>query len=174
MPDGTVTRSFRIDESALKVIESEAERQSLTVNTLVNHLLVKYARADRYLAKIGMLQVMDSETIKDIFAKVPDGQLAEIGKKHGKALAFQNLVHAMTGGSSTQNVFQLLRTMCDLNAINYTEIADSRKTTFTIVHNLNRQFSVFLANLISSALDNAGTWPKTVLDDRIVTFEYEI
>jgi hypothetical protein len=173
MHDRTVTRSFRVDESALRVIESDADAQGVTVNTFVNQLFLKYARVQRFLAKERWYEFPEP-VLKDLFASLSEDQIATMGKKHGKELGLRNLIHAMMGDTSPINIIRFLKLVCDVNALNYTETEDSRCRTFTVMHNLNRQFSVFLSNVFTTALENAGTWPRVTSDDRMVIFEYEV
>lgn len=168
--DSSVTRSFRFSDAALKVIEAEAESQGVTVNTFVNQLLIKYAKVQRFLAKENWLPFPEP-VLKDVFALVPDDKLAEIGKKHGKTTGFLNLVNAMTGGTGVGNIIQFLKMACDIMSMNYTDTDDGRTRRFAIMHNINRQYSIFLSNVVSTAFENNGVWPKMVSDDRVVVFE---
>jgi hypothetical protein len=57
MPEKTVTKSFRISESAFLAIEEEAKKRNISVNTLVNQLFLSYANFDRYLERHGFLKM---------------------------------------------------------------------------------------------------------------------
>ena len=171
-PDSSVTRSFRVSDSALKVIETEAQSQGVTVNTFVNQMLTKYAKVQRFLTKERWFPFAEP-VLKDVFGSLPEDKAAEIGSKHGKTTGFQNLVHAMTGSSSVGSIILFLKMVCDVSSINYTDIEDGRNRRFAIMHNINRQYSIFLANLISTAFENHNIWPKVVSDDRVVVFEFE-
>ena len=43
----SVTRSFRINESAFLAFEEEAKKRNISLNTLVNQLFMSYANFDR-------------------------------------------------------------------------------------------------------------------------------
>ena len=171
-PDSSVTRSFRVNGPALKVIETEAESNGVSVNTFVSQLFTKYAKVQRFLAKERWFQFPEP-VLKDVFASLTEDRAAEIGRKHGKTPGFQNLLHAMTGGSSFGNVVLFLKMVCDINSTNYTDIEDGRTRRFAIMHNMNRQYSVFLSNFVSTAFESSGVWPKVVSDDRVIVFEFE-
>ncbi len=95
--DSTVTRSFRVNGAALKISETEAQSQGVTVNTFVNQLFMKYAKVQRFLAKEKWFPFPEP-VLKDVFALLPEDRVAEMGKKHGRTTGSQNLIHAMTGG----------------------------------------------------------------------------
>ncbi|MEM3807526.1 MAG: hypothetical protein QW413_02855, partial [Nitrososphaerota archaeon] len=46
--DETITRSFRFSEQAFRVIQEDAEKQRISVNTLMNHLIDSYVNFERY------------------------------------------------------------------------------------------------------------------------------
>ena len=170
-PDRSITRSFRVNDVALKVIEKEAESQGVSVNTFVNQLFVKYAKIQRFLAKERWIQFPEP-VLKDIFGLLTEEEVVEIGKKHGKTTGFQNLLRAMTGGTTPANFILYLKMICDTNSMNYTDVEDGRTRRFAIMHEVNRQFSIFLANQASMALEDYGIFPKIILDDRVVVIEF--
>jgi hypothetical protein len=53
----TAIRSFRVDEAALEVIEKEAKTRSVSVNTLVNQMLVSFVNFDTYLEPLSMVKI---------------------------------------------------------------------------------------------------------------------
>jgi hypothetical protein len=57
MAEKTVTKSFRISESAFLALEEEAKKRNISVNTLVNQLFMCYANFDRYLERHGSIFV---------------------------------------------------------------------------------------------------------------------
>ncbi len=171
-PDRSTTRSFRVNDAALKVIEKEAESQGVSVNTFVNQLFTKYAKVQRFLAKERWFQLPEP-VLKDVFALLTEDEIAEVGKKHGKTTGFQNLLRAMTGGTSPANFILFLKMICDTNSINYTDVEDGRTRRFAVMHEVNKQFSIYLANQASTTLENYGIFPKIILDDRVVVIEFE-
>jgi len=48
----TATASFRLDESALNAIQEDARKQNVSVNTLLNQLVLAYANYDLSLIHI--------------------------------------------------------------------------------------------------------------------------
>jgi len=57
VPEKTVTRSFRINESAFLALEEEAKKRNTSLNTLVNQLFLSYANFDQYFQRLGMLKI---------------------------------------------------------------------------------------------------------------------
>lgn len=55
----TVTRSFRISEVALKLIQEVAQRHNISVNALVNQILLSYVNFDRYTEKLSVVKLFN-------------------------------------------------------------------------------------------------------------------
>lgn len=64
MPEKTVTRSFRINESAFLTLQEEAKKRNISVNTLVNQLFLSYANFDQYFQRLGMLKMSEFQFTK--------------------------------------------------------------------------------------------------------------
>jgi hypothetical protein len=79
VPEKTVTRSFRINESAFLALEEEAKKRNISINTLVNQLFISYANFDRYFQRLGMLK-MTKVTFNKILKVTPDKEIIEIAR----------------------------------------------------------------------------------------------
>ena len=51
----TITRSFRFDQELSKVLDEEAERMGVSVNSVVGIILRRFAEFNRFLSKIDMV-----------------------------------------------------------------------------------------------------------------------
>ena len=80
MPDKTVTRSFRISESAFLALEEEAKKRNISLNTLVNQLFLSFANFDRYFQKFGMAKISKVSYRKTLKA-VPDQEVVELARE---------------------------------------------------------------------------------------------
>jgi len=56
-PRRSVIRSFRVDQAALEIIERDAQEKHISVNTLVNELILAYVNLDRYLDPFPMVKI---------------------------------------------------------------------------------------------------------------------
>ena len=57
MKPKTATASFRLDESALAAIQEDAKKQNVSVNALLNQLVLAYAKYDRPMKRFHMIKV---------------------------------------------------------------------------------------------------------------------
>src|SRR6266567_6597232 len=80
----TVAKSFRVNEKALEALQEEAKRQSISVNTLVNQLLLNYSEFGRYLQRVNALK-MSRKTFEEILNSVSDDSLVKAAQTAGKS-----------------------------------------------------------------------------------------
>ena len=81
----TVGRSFRIDENLLNVLNEEAEKQGVSVNSLLNKLLQKYSYL-RFMLRYGAITVT-RKGFSNILECCPDEALREKGLNAGSTIA---------------------------------------------------------------------------------------
>src|SRR5260370_12550926 len=72
----TVAKSFRVNEKALSALQEEAARKSVSVNTLVNQLLLDYSEFGRYLQRINVLR-LSRKTFAEILNSVSHDNLVK-------------------------------------------------------------------------------------------------
>jgi len=57
----TATASFRVDSFALETLHEDAKAQNVSINTLLNQLLLTYANYDRPMKRFRMLKLSASD-----------------------------------------------------------------------------------------------------------------
>src|SRR5215831_6390668 len=80
----TVAKSFRINEEALEALQEEATRQNISVNTLVNQLLIDYAEFGRFVQRAHALR-LTRKTFEEILKIPPEDGLGKAGQAAGKS-----------------------------------------------------------------------------------------
>jgi len=81
----TIGRSFRIDEKSLAVLIEEAEKQGVSVNSLLNRLLQQYGYL-RYMMRYGAI-TLTKKGFMQILESCPEEKIRENGKNAGKTIA---------------------------------------------------------------------------------------
>jgi len=77
----TIGRSFRIDEKWIKVLNEEAEKQGISVNSLMNRLLQQYAYI-RYMLRYGAI-TLTRKGFSALLECCPEDKVREKGRKAG-------------------------------------------------------------------------------------------
>jgi len=80
----TVGRSFRIAEEWLKVLNEEAEKQGVSVNSLLNRLLQQYAYL-RYMLRYGAI-TLTRKGFSGILECCPEDKVRENGRNAGSTI----------------------------------------------------------------------------------------
>jgi len=99
----TIGRSFRIDEEWLKVLNEEAERQGVSVNSLLNRLLQQYAYI-RYMLRYGAI-TLTRKGFAALLKCCPEDKVREKGRNAGSTITRDML---LTMGAAPDYNFVIL------------------------------------------------------------------
>lgn len=140
----TVGRSFRIDEDLLNVLNEEAEKQGVSVNSLLNKLLQKYSYL-RFMLRYGAITIT-RKGFRNILECCSDEELMEKGMTAGSTIT-KDLLLTMGLSPDYRFVLCLVEKLlsefagwfeCDHHIKQDKEILHMR-------HDLGRKWSVYLA-----------------------------
>jgi hypothetical protein len=80
----TIGRSFRIDEEWIKVLNEEAEKQGISVNSLMNRILQQYAYI-RYMLRYGAITLTRKGFVA-LLECCPEDEVKEKGRNAGSEI----------------------------------------------------------------------------------------
>ncbi|HZY95052.1 MAG TPA: hypothetical protein VFE98_09405 [Candidatus Bathyarchaeia archaeon] len=167
----TVAKSFRVNEKALLALQEEAGRQSVSVNTLVNQLLLDYSEFGRYLQRVNAMR-LSRKTFGEILNSISEDSLAKAGQVAGKS-APMALIASKWGKVTVNTVIEFIHDLSAYaNLFEYYEKNENERWTITLMHELGPKWSVFLTHYIGEAFVAAGIQPKTRTSDRAVIFTF--
>jgi histone H3/H4 len=164
----TVTRSYRISESAIQALSQEAERRNVSVNTLLNQLLLTFSEHDRFMSELRMVK-LSSQTFRRLLQTSTDEGVAEAARSAG-ANTPEAFALSKFGEVSAEGILDYLKAMGrygDLFEFNLVQKPGSR--TLTLVHNLGARGSIFLSEYAKAAFEPAGTKTRVTHGDDFVT-----
>jgi hypothetical protein len=102
----TIAKSFRINQVALEALREEAGKQTISLNTLVNQLLVGYSELGRYMKQMHGL-TLTRQTFIEILNVIPEDKSIDVGRKAGKSAPVA-IVTSKHGKMSVNGVIELL------------------------------------------------------------------
>src|SRR5215467_421454 len=156
----TVAKSFRVNEKALEALQEEAKRQSISVNTLVNQLLLDYSEFGRYLQRVNALK-MSRKTFAEILNSVADDNLVKAAQTAGKSAPVA-LIASKYGKINVNSVLGYIHDLSAYaNLFEYYEKNENERWTVTLMHELGPKWSIFLTSYVGEAFVAAGVQPKT-------------
>ena len=169
MPEKTVTRSFRINESAFLALEEEARKHNISLNTLVNQLFLSFANFDRYFEKFGMLKISKVAYRRTLKA-VPDEEIVEAAREVAQNSA-RVLLLTRYGTLSLAGVLEYLKGLADYAYwFEYNEVVSSeRKRVVTLTHSLGEKFSLFMVAYSKSLFEQIAMSPKLTSTEDSIT-----
>ncbi len=165
----TITRSFRLNEAAFSALEQDAKRQNVSVNTLVNQLLLSYANFDRLAREFHMIKISPA-TFSRILQAAPDELVSGAGHWAGSEI-YKTFILAKEGTLSLEGVLEYLRAASDYaNLFEYNEVVHEGTRTITLVHDLGKKGSLFLEHYVQAIFEGTGVKPRPSTGDRAVVF----
>jgi hypothetical protein len=165
----TKAKSFRITEKCLEALQEEAQRQSISVNTLVNQILTGYTEFGRFMRRSNGMTLTRQTLAQIINAASVDGLVAA-AKLTGKS-APPSLIIPRNGTVTVDSVLQLIQNLSTYaNLFQYDATDEPNHKTITLVHEMGGKWSNFLANYFGEAFSLAGTQASCTFTDRSVTF----
>ncbi|MEN2974229.1 MAG: hypothetical protein ABDH32_01470 [Candidatus Caldarchaeales archaeon] len=166
----TVTRSFRISEVVLKILQEDAQRHNVSVNTLVNQIFLSYVNFDRYAEKLGVIKLM-TLAFKNLLEAFPEELLIKASYTAGKDIS-ETFIIAKEGSLSIEAVFSYLKTLSKYaNFFSYNEVIKEDKIIITLTHSLGSKGSLFIAHYIQPIFERIGVDAYFSLSDHAVTIE---
>ena len=160
MPEKTVTRSFRFNESAFLALEEEARKRNISLNTLVNQLFLTFANFDRYFQKFGMLKISKVAYRRTLKA-VSDQEIVETATEVAQNSARVVLL-TRYGTLSLAGVLEYLKSLAEYGYwFEYNEVlSPERRRVVTLTHNLGEKFSLFMIAYSKSLFEQIAMNPR--------------
>jgi hypothetical protein len=165
----TVPKSFRIDEAALKAVETEAVSQSVSPNTLVNQILKQFAEFDRFARKINTVKI-SSATFRGLLLAGEVDRIIEVAKTAGSSIpqAFATAKNGKVDKDSLLDHVRSLATYAHLCEVS--ETPGPHGHVVTMIHDFGLNWSIFLVHYITAMFTQIGSSPKIEMSDRSVSF----
>lgn len=166
----TVTRTFRISERALRTLQEDAKRQNVSVNTLINQVILSYTNFDRFIKKLHTIKV-SRPTFRRVLDAAQDDAIIEAGQKAGSDVP-ESFIIAKDGALSLQTVLGHLKDMAHYgNLFEYAETVQDRKRMVTLTHELGPKGTLFLSGFVQTVFESVDMHPKFTLGDNSIIIE---
>jgi hypothetical protein len=170
LKEKTDTISFRVNESALRVLREDAEKQGVSLNTLVNQMFVSYAEYDRFLQKFHMVK-LSIPTLKRIINAATEEAIVDAGSAAGAGVP-EGFILAKTGELSVQSALDYLKSMgAYANLFDYSEVTHDGNNSVTLAHDLGPKGSMFLTHYVEALFKAMNKELKIHQLPEAITFE---
>ena len=147
------TRSitYRLPESLINELDSEAKQKKISQNVLVKQILERYIQWDRFSDKIGMVPV-PKEILESLGEDLDGKDIDEIINVVFPMI--KNNVMYIKGGYDLERCIETLEDYMRASGMNSDHRIDGALHTFIIQHDLGMKWSVFTEQLLTQIFRN--------------------
>ena len=143
----TTTMTFRLDSNILQKLYDKAEQDDISVNTLVNHILKRYAEWDMFENKAGMVS-LSKPVIKDLFQRLSKEEVIEIGTKIAKNAVYDMALFMKGKIDPDSFVSWFLSRMKNCSEISSND--EDGTTSYVMKHDLGENWSLYHKTIVES------------------------
>lgn len=143
--------TFRLESAALEKLRSKAKEERLSLNTLVNQIIVGYTEWDLTAVSAGWM-VMPKHVMKKLFARLTEKDVERLAKDTFSEV--KDVVLFMTNKNDLEGFFSVLRARSKKSGFQVKEMTDNNKTTFIIQHDLGVKWSLFSKTFYEEIIHN--------------------
>ncbi len=169
----TVIRSIRLSAEHDKLLEEEARRKGLSVNSLLVTMITKYVEWDRFAEKFGIVS-LGRQGFRSSFEFLSDEALVAHGKDVG-ARSAPEITRFWFGKLNLETFLSFIALQSKYSGIYHYEVAArGRSYSITFHHELGPRYNVVLVNYFDQAIRNiVGVAPRIERGENtfVVSFE---
>ncbi|MBM3910371.1 MAG: hypothetical protein FJ356_01830 [Thaumarchaeota archaeon] len=151
--------TFRLESAALDKLKAKANQDRISLNTLVNQIIVGYAEWDLTAIGAGWM-VMPKSVMKKMIAKLSEKEVEQLAKETFGEM--KGVALFMTNKSDLEAFFSIVRMRSKKSGFQVKEMTENNKTTLIIQHDLGVKWSLFSKTFYEEILHSL---------DKRVTFE---
>jgi len=148
----TITRTFRLDEKINKILEEEAAKEKITVNSLVSQILWNYKTRCQYCLHYNLLLV-EPDILKAILDTMSEEAVEKFGSSFGPPVVKENLARLgmkQDRESVEAVVVEALGKWAKWYDADVSETSQGR--VYYLHHVLGKKWSVFLKNFLDQVI----------------------
>jgi hypothetical protein len=149
----SVGRSFRINQLYLDILNAEAEREGISVNSLVNRLLKHYSEYQRFFNRYGIAG-LTHKNLAVILEATPKESLREIARNTGLAILLEEFrIMGLTYTYECTTYFMSTILAENQHWFKYEQYVMKDKEIFHLRHDLGENWSMYIAELLSTLFE---------------------
>lgn len=161
-----------MDESALEALHEDAKTQNVSVNTLLNQLLLTYASYDRPMKRFQAIK-LPAPTFRYVLQAATNEKIAEAGALAGGDVP-KTYIIAKWGVLNVENCLDYLRAMAThAKLFDYSEVIHDGALSVTLSHIFGAKGSIFLQHYVREVFAPSGKVPRFSADENAVVFELD-
>ncbi len=167
----TETVSIRIESNLRASLEDEAKELGVNFNALVTQILTRHTTTGRHLGKLKLMPV-SKDALREVFQRMSKEAVGDAAKTLGSGSAREHILF-MFRQANLDTVIRFLDFWgSNFNA--WDHHYDGRKHFFTMHHDVNLNYSIFVKEYVSSMLHAIAPRPVEFdISPNSVTFNFD-
>jgi len=148
----TITRTFRLDENLVKLIEEDATKEKITVNSMVSRMLWNYQKRCQYCLHYNLM-LIEPSLLKTMIDSVPEEAIEKLGSTLGPSVVKENLARLGMNADRDSVEFVLIEALGQWTKWYDADINEtSEGRVYYLHHTLGKKWSIFLKNFFQQAM----------------------
>jgi predicted DNA-binding ribbon-helix-helix protein len=149
----STTRTIRIDSELDKALIEIAAKERISVNSLINNSLRKYAEWDNFAIKFGVITNF-TVAAKKIISYLTDDQVKELGKWVGENV-FRDFIIFWNKSLDLESVLHSIKVLGSSGNYLYEEYVSNGNHTIICKHNLGPKWSLYYETTFKSLFEKS-------------------
>jgi len=152
--------TFRLPEELAGELREEAKNTQISLNTLASQILNRYVTWERYSDKLGLMP-MPRSVMKEMFCDLSNEKIRNMAS-NSCSEALKELVLIKEGSLTLESFISVFNEWLKASGIVHRYKKNMNCYHYVIHHSLNKTFSVYLAELLTSILDDLHNCNKEI------------
>ena len=169
----TETVSFRVPSDLRLVLEDEARKTGVALNTLVTQIFARYVGWGQHAGKLKLLPV-NKDLLREVFQHLPKDRIVEIAKRLGETAGKEEILFMFQHISPETflDYMDVWSSHFDASKHRY----NGKTHYYTVHHDVNLNYSIFTKEYVSSMIQS--TIPMTIrfetMSPNALTFSFDL
>jgi hypothetical protein len=152
--------TFRLPEELVDDLRDEAKNTQISLNTLANQILNKHVAWERHSGKLGLIP-MPRPLVKEVFRDLSNKRIQKMASNSCKE-AIKELVLIKEGNFTLDSFISVFNEWLRASWLVHRYKKNIDGYHYVIYHNLSKTFSVYLAELLMSILDDLHNYRREI------------
>ncbi|NQV39217.1 MAG: hypothetical protein HQ505_01520 [Nitrosopumilus sp.] len=167
-----VNISARIEKSVKETIENECEINHISFNSMLNKILIKHTKWERFTREIGMPYV-NKGAFRAILSKLDDAELKVIAAS-GCRSALRDATLFINDEFTLDAFTKTLDLWLEVSHISFKHSHEGKDDKYIIQHDMGTKYSIYLSVAVSAVLSEIGALVKVDnMTDQNLVFQIE-
>ena len=169
----TDTVSFRIPSELRLILDHEARKTGIPLNTLATQIFARYTGWGQYAKKVKLLPV-NKDLLREVFQTMPKDKIVEIGRRLGETTGREEILflfHQINPGT-VLNYMDVWTSHFDAHKHHH----DGKRHFYTVHHDVNANYSIFTKEYVSGMIQHTIPGPIhfEAMSPNALTFSFEL